>query len=175
MRTTLSPKLVKTIYPRNPFLFNLISHSIKIYRMFPSNWFLQFACKNRKKSYKILQVFFSIQNAQVLDIYIQICIAWVLYVLLKNVSKNEKMYTNSHIVWIMHEYSHLWNNCENESTVMKIGRDFANYILIDMLNGGKHYGYSNPWKNKTQNFLLLIKAIVWKTKISNLSENFQTS
>ena len=43
---------------------------------------------------------------------------------------------------------------------MKIGRDFANYILIDMLNGGKHYGYSNPWKNKTQNFLLLIKAIV---------------
>ena len=36
------------------------------------------------------------------------------------------------------------DNYANESTVMKIGTDVANYILIDILNGGKHYGNSNP-------------------------------
>ena len=42
----------------------------------------------------------------------------------------------------------LCNNCANESKVMKIGTDVANYILIDILNGGKNYGNSNPWKKK---------------------------
>ena len=35
---------------------------------------------------------------------------------------------------------------------MKIGTDVANYILIDILNGGKHYGNSNPRKKKKKNF-----------------------
>ena len=33
----------------------------------------------------------------------------------------------------------LSHNCANDSTVMEIGTDVANYILIDRLNGGNHY------------------------------------
>ena len=42
-----------------------------------------------------------------------------------------------------------WSLCQiiaqmSLPTLMKIGTDVANYILIDILSGSKHYGNSNP-------------------------------
>ena len=75
------------------------------------------------------------------------------------------------VTWIMRiTYSlvPLWNNCENESTVMKIGTDVANHIPIDISNGGKHYGNSNPWKNKKQFFTI---AFTISDNLSNCLKN----
>ena len=56
---------------------------------------------------------------------------------------------------------------------MKNGTDVANYIPIDILNGGKHYENSNPCKKQKKIFFIINLSNCLKNQ--NFSENFQTS
>ena len=52
-------------------------------------------------------------------------------------TKNKLMKSKENLENTIHSLVPLWNNCANESTVMKIG------TYVDILNGGKHYENSN--------------------------------